>query len=112
MPSEPPTMRFIDRIPDAIPAFAFATAFIAAVDIGDITSAIPRPISTNEGQKLANVELASSVVSQPSETVTSASPATIGSLAPMRSVSRPARGAKATIIRVAGRNLTPAWRGE
>ena len=51
-PSEPPIIRFIDRIPEATPALAFETAFIAAVDIGDITSAIPIPISTNDGQKL------------------------------------------------------------
>jgi hypothetical protein len=36
-------------MPEAIPAFASATAFIAAVDIGDMTSAIPMPIRTNEG---------------------------------------------------------------
>jgi hypothetical protein len=32
---------------------AVATAFIAAVVIGDITSAIPSPMSTNEGQMSA-----------------------------------------------------------
>jgi hypothetical protein len=49
-PRVPPTILFIDRMPEAIPALASATAFIAAVDIGEITSAIPVPISTNEGQ--------------------------------------------------------------
>ena len=49
----PPTIRFIDRIPEATPAFSTATAFIAAVDIGDITSAIPMPMRTNEGQMSA-----------------------------------------------------------
>ena len=50
-PSVPPIIRFIDRMPEAIPALASATAFIAAVDIGDITSAMPMPISTNEGHR-------------------------------------------------------------
>ena len=42
-------MRLIERIPDATPAFCDTTAFIAAVDIGDITSAMPMPMITNEG---------------------------------------------------------------
>ena len=42
-PRVPPIMRFIDRIPEATPALATGTAFIAAVDIGDITSAMPMP---------------------------------------------------------------------
>jgi len=46
-PSEPPTMRPIDSTPDATPAFVTSTAFIAAVDIGDITRPIPSPIRTN-----------------------------------------------------------------
>ena len=50
-PSVPPIIRFIDRIPEAIPALASATAFIAAVDIGDITSAMPMPIRMNEGKR-------------------------------------------------------------
>ena len=49
----PPIIRFIERIPEATPALATATAFIAAVDIGDITSAMPTPISMNEGQMSA-----------------------------------------------------------
>ena len=39
-PSVPPTIRFIDRIPDATPALLWSTAFIAAVLIGDIVSAV------------------------------------------------------------------------
>ncbi len=46
MPTEAPIMRDICRIPEATPAFCALTAFIAAVDIGDITRAIPVPIST------------------------------------------------------------------
>src|ERR1700733_8294192 len=48
-PKVPPTMRFIERMPDATPALACATEFIAAVLIGDITNAIPIPISTKPG---------------------------------------------------------------
>ena len=44
-PKVPPTMRLIDRIPEAAPALSALTAFIAAVDMGDITRPIPRPIS-------------------------------------------------------------------
>ena len=36
-------MRDICRTPEATPDFCTLTAFIAAVDIGDITSAIPKP---------------------------------------------------------------------
>ena len=40
-------MRDICRTPEATPAFWTLTAFIAAVDIGDITSAMPTPIRMN-----------------------------------------------------------------
>ena len=40
-------MRDICRTPEATPAFCTLTAFIAAVDIGDITRAIPIPIKMN-----------------------------------------------------------------
>ena len=43
-PTEAPTMRDICRTPEATPDFCTLTAFIAAVDIGDITRAIPKPI--------------------------------------------------------------------
>jgi hypothetical protein len=48
-PKVAPSMRLIDRIPDPTPDFAGVTAFIAAVDIGDITSAMPAPITMNAG---------------------------------------------------------------
>ena len=48
------------------------------------------------------------VVSQTIATETRDRPTAIGIRAPIRSVSRPASGAIATIIRVAGRNRTPA----
>ena len=48
-PKVPPTMRLIERMPEPTPAFSGATEFIAAVDIGDITSAMPMPITTNAG---------------------------------------------------------------
>ena len=51
-PSEPPTMRPIDRIPDATPALVTSTEFIAAVDIGDIVSAMPMPSRTNAGSSV------------------------------------------------------------
>ena len=51
-------------------------------------------------------------VSKNIATDTSESPTVIGIRGPMRSVRRPAIGAIATIIRVAGKNRTPAWRGE
>jgi hypothetical protein len=40
-------MRDICRTPEATPDFITLTEFIAAVDIGDITRAIPIPIRTN-----------------------------------------------------------------
>ena len=45
-PKVPPTMRLMVRIPLATPALEGSTAFIPAVLIGDITSPMPRPIST------------------------------------------------------------------
>ncbi|GBD45780.1 hypothetical protein HRbin41_00596 [bacterium HR41] len=42
-------MRLIERIPEATPALSTATEFIAAVDIGDIVSAIPTPMSMKDG---------------------------------------------------------------
>ena len=45
-PNVPPTIRLIERIPDATPALAWSTAFIAAVLIGDMTRPMPMPIST------------------------------------------------------------------
>ena len=51
-PNVPPTIRFIERIPDATPALVGATEFIAAVLIGDITKAIPTPISTKPGSSV------------------------------------------------------------
>ena len=42
-------MRLIERMPEPTPAFSGATEFIAAVDIGDMTSAMPMPIRTNAG---------------------------------------------------------------
>ena len=48
-PNVPPTMRLIESTPDPTPAFSAGTEFIAAVDIGDITSAMPMPITTNAG---------------------------------------------------------------
>src|SRR5436190_11864718 len=63
-PSEPPIIRFIERIPDATPALDSVTAFIAAVDIGDMTRAMPKPMRTNDGQMLAYVVCTSTVVSQ------------------------------------------------
>ena len=39
-------MRVMFRTPDATPACARSTAFIAAVLIGDITKPMPSPIST------------------------------------------------------------------
>ena len=48
-PKVPPTIRNIDRIPDAAPALSGDTEFIAAADIGDITNPIPSPISMNAG---------------------------------------------------------------
>ena len=50
-PKVPPTMRLIERMPEARPAFVTSTAFIAAVDIGDIVSPIPRPISAKVGRR-------------------------------------------------------------
>ena len=48
-PNVPPTMRLIDRIPEPTPAFWASTEFMAAVDIGDITSAMPIPMITKAG---------------------------------------------------------------
>ena len=49
-PNVPPIILFIERTPEAMPALASATAFMAAVDIGDMTNAIPSPMSVNDGQ--------------------------------------------------------------
>jgi len=111
-PSVPPIMRFIDRIPEAMPAFAFATAFMAAVDIGDITSAMPTPIRKNEGSRSPYVVDGPICVSQNIAPDTSVSPTEMGIRGPILSVSRPAIGAIVTIMRVAGRNRMPACRGE
>ena len=46
-PNVPPTIRVIDRIPEATPAFVTGTAFIAAVLIGDMTRPMPTPIIMN-----------------------------------------------------------------
>jgi hypothetical protein len=46
-PTEAPIIRDICSTPEATPDFWTLTAFIAAVDIGDITSAIPSPIRMN-----------------------------------------------------------------
>ena len=48
-PKVPPTMRLIERIPEATPALSGLTAFIAAVDMGDITSAMPMPSRMKAG---------------------------------------------------------------
>jgi hypothetical protein len=50
-PNVPPTIRLIERIPDPTPAFWASTAFIAAVDMGDITSAIPIPMMMKAGRR-------------------------------------------------------------
>jgi hypothetical protein len=42
-------MRLMVRIPDAPPAFDGSTAFIAAVDIGDITRPMPTPSRREAG---------------------------------------------------------------
>ena len=49
MPNVPPTMRLMESTPDAAPAFSADTAFIAAVDMGDIVSPIPRPMTMKAG---------------------------------------------------------------
>ena len=46
-PNVPPTIRVIDSVPDATPALARSTAFIAAVLIGDIVKPIPTPSRMN-----------------------------------------------------------------
>ena len=51
-PNVPPTMRFIERMPEATPALARSTAFIAAVLIGDITKPMPTPISMKPGSSV------------------------------------------------------------
>jgi hypothetical protein len=45
-PNVPPTIRLMERMPEATPAFSRATLFMAAADIGDITRPMPRPMST------------------------------------------------------------------
>ena len=51
-PNVPPTIRLMVRIPDAPPAFDGSTAFIAAVDIGDITRPIPMPSRMKAGSSV------------------------------------------------------------
>ena len=50
-PRLPPTMRNIESTPEAIPAFSTGTAFIAALVIGDIVSAMPMPSSMKPGSR-------------------------------------------------------------
>ena len=50
-PRLPPTMRNIESTPEAMPAFSTATAFIAALVIGDIVSAMPIPSSMKPGSR-------------------------------------------------------------
>ena len=49
MPRLPPIIRNIESTPEAIPAFSTATAFIAALVIGDMVIAIPRPSRMKPG---------------------------------------------------------------
>ena len=51
-PKVPPTIRFIDRIPEATPALAWSTEFIAARLIGDITKPMPMPIRMKPGSRV------------------------------------------------------------
>ena len=51
-PNVPPTMRLIDSVPEATPAFVRSTAFIAAVLIGDIVEPdARRPSAMNAGSR-------------------------------------------------------------
>ena len=45
-------MRLIDSTPDATPALVTFTAFIVAVDIGDIVRAMPTPRNTKAGSSV------------------------------------------------------------
>ena len=111
-PSVPPTIRFIVRIPDATPALLRSTAFIAAVVIGDMTSAMPMPISTKPGSRKPKPEVGVSNDCHASATATRARPAVMSGRSPMRSVWRPAIGAMTITINVVGRKRTPASSAE
>src|SRR5262245_34701561 len=103
-------MHDVCSTPDATPAFWTLTAFIAAVDIGDITSAMPTPISTNG--RISPLYVVSIVIPENRNiaTLRIASPTLIGQTGPKRSERRPEAGATTAITSVVGRNLTPASR--
>ena len=54
-PNVPPTIRVIDSVPEATPAFVRSTAFIAAVLIGDIVKPMPSPSRTNGTKRKAKL---------------------------------------------------------
>jgi hypothetical protein len=50
-PTVPPIIRNICSVPEATPALSTSTAFMAAVDIGDIVMPMPRPRSRKAGRR-------------------------------------------------------------
>ena len=112
-PKVPPTIRDIESNPDARPDFATSTAFIAAVDIGDIVSADPEAHEDERDQQrrvaggVGDLRLHVERDGDDREARRRSAAA-----APIRSVIRPAIGATTMITSVVGRNLTPASSGE
>ena len=89
-PSVPPTIRLIDRMPPATPAFVRSTAFIAAVLIGDMMKPIPMPMSTKPGgEEARSPSRRVRCDCQNSEIATSSRPPVMSGRGPTRSARRP-----------------------
>jgi hypothetical protein len=110
-PNVPPTMRVIDSVPDATPAFERSTAFIAAVLIGDIVKPMPAPSRMNGTTRKPKLVSTLMRDCQPSDTATSTSPIVSGVRGPIRSDKRPATGPATMITSVVGRKRTPVCSG-
>ena len=107
-PKVPPTILLIESTPEATPAFSWVTEFMAAVDIGDMTSAMPKPMTMKEGSRSPYPVSTEMWVWINMATATSSRPVTISGRGPIRSESRPAIGAVTMISSVVGRKRTPA----
>ena len=106
-------MRLIERMPEATPALVWSTAFMAAVLIGDITRAMPRPIRTKRGEQEAvarvDVEMSDCQNSEPDDEEQAGD----HQRARADAVGQPAGdGPMKMITIVEGRKRTPASSGE
>ncbi len=112
MPKTPPTSRLVFVMAEPKPARCGPTEFITAAVIGAMTAAIPWPMIMNTGSICQyDVVTCSCVPKNSSPPAASSSPYVMGAREPCVDAYLPASGAVTTIIRVIGRNRTPAWNG-